>query len=127
MTGITIQDALDNRNSKSDTKNDTQMSLGYLNKEDTTVVSKPPVTTTKPPAATTKPPVVSNPTANITHILRPYAICSSYWEQQSNVILNTYVFYATVGQLFRDDSCRTVCMSIRVKVSTKSILQQHIG
>ena len=90
MTGITIQEALDNRNSKSDSKSDTQMSLSYLTKEDTTVAIKPPVATTKHPVVTTKPPVVSKPVANITHTFRPYAISSSYWEQQSNAILNMF-------------------------------------
>ena len=30
------------------------------------------------------------PVANVTHILRRYTVCSSYWEQQSNAILNLF-------------------------------------
>ena len=97
------------------TENDLEMSPNHLNKEDTPVVTKPsitsisspvattkpptkphmatnkpPIETTKPSVATTKSPVVPNPVVNNTHNLRPYTVCSSYWEQQSNAILNMF-------------------------------------
>ena len=94
-----------------------EMSSSHPNKEDTVVTEPPiattkhpmtttmhpmtttkhpmtttrhPMTTTGHPMTTTRPPVVPKPIVNITHITRPYIICSSYWEQQSNAILNMF-------------------------------------
>ena len=90
------------------TENDLEMSS---NQEDTSVVTKPstasissPVGTTKPPMETTNPPMATTklsvtttkspmapkPIVNITHKYHPYTIGSSYWEQQSNAILNMF-------------------------------------
>ena len=72
--------------------------------ESPVTTTKPSMETTKPPVATTRPPWqlptplwqppsllwCLKPVANVTHKFRPYAICSSYWEQQSNAILNMF-------------------------------------
>ena len=70
-----------------------EMSSSHPNKEVTEppiATTKHPMTTTRHPMTTTRSPVVPKPIVNITHITRPYIICSSYWEQQSNAILNMF-------------------------------------
>ena len=92
----------------------------HPNKEDT-VVTEPPIattkhpmtttrhsmTTTRHPMTTTRPPVVPKPIVNITHITRPYIICSSYWEQQSNAILNMFSMQRWANSLVEPFVCQS--------------------
>ena len=70
------------------------------NEEEIGVVTEPPVTSATPPVVTTeavtKPPVTSATAPIVTtkpvadHTLRRYIVCSSYWEQQSNAMINLF-------------------------------------
>ena len=58
------------------------------------LVSKPPVVIKQPavpqPLAVPKPHVANESDENTTHMHHRYVICSSYWEQQSNALLNLF-------------------------------------